>query len=77
MLSRYDKQRMEDTLDVLHQFITVRLYSERAIDKYMLSAVKIMAMLAKVNETSGRLNMSAFYNDAINGELDMDHDYSK
>lgn len=73
----YDKQRMEDTLDVLHQFITVRLYSERAIDKYMLSAVKIMAMLAKVNETSGLLNMSAFYNDAINGELDMDHDYSK
>lgn len=71
----YDKELMENAVAFLQQYITVRLYSEQTIDRNMVSAAKVMGLLAKVNDKKMLLSISAFYNDGINDELDMLNDY--
>merc|ERR1712070_241251 len=73
----YDKELLESTVGMVQQFITVRLLSERTIDRKIMDATKVLGMLHRANEQTGHLTMTAFYNDAINDELDMDADYAR
>ena len=54
----------------------MRLYAEQKIDKYVVYATKFLGLVFEVNSAARKgLLRAAFYNDAINSELDIKHDY--
>ena len=72
-------ERLEHSLGVLQQYITVRWYNMSRIDEVSV-AVLVMELLYKANERHRQEGLphqplTAFYNDAVNSELDLKADY--
>ncbi|ETV92125.1 hypothetical protein, variant 1 [Aphanomyces invadans] len=65
-------------LDVFHQYITLSLVgSELKMDK-LFAVCSLMGLLHVINETSRKFcDFTAFYNDAVNSELNLLTDYAK
>lgn len=53
---------------MLQQFITLTLYNEQAITEPVENATKLLGLLSMANEQSGAVELSEFYNDAVNNE---------
>lgn len=67
---------LERQVNVVQQFITVRLYAEQKIDKFVVYATKYLGLVFEANkQQDDKLPNSAFYNDGINNELDIRHDW--
>jgi len=73
----YSTVRMSRLVDILQQFITVRLYSQEKIDDYVVSATRVLGLLAQVNDESPVVSIKLYYNDAINEQLDLRYDYKQ
>ena len=75
----FSSERLERALGVLQQYITVRWYTMSRLDD-LVHAVGVMALLHAANLQHARaglphLPVTAFYNDAVNTELDLKQDW--
>ena len=75
----FSGERLERSLGVLQQYITVRWYMQSRVDD-VTGAVLVMELLYKANQRHRQDGLphqplTAFYNDAINSELDLKADY--
>ena len=52
----------------LQQYITLTLYSQRMITSGVAAATRLLGIVAAANNASGVLQISDFYNDAVNNE---------
>eukprot|EP00656_Telonema_subtile_P015603 TRINITY_DN18200_c0_g1_i2.p1 TRINITY_DN18200_c0_g1~~TRINITY_DN18200_c0_g1_i2.p1 ORF type:complete len:559 (+),score=174.27 TRINITY_DN18200_c0_g1_i2:541-2217(+) len=76
ILTTCDAGRLERLVDIVQQFITVRLYAEQKIDKFVVYATKFLGVVFEASKLQGKsLKDAMFYNDAINNELDIKHDF--
>ena len=75
----FSGERLERSLGVLQQYITVRWYMASRLDD-LTGAVLVMELLYKANERHRQEGLphqplTAFYNDAVNSEVDLKADY--
>ena len=75
----FSGERLERSLGALQQYITVRWYNMSSISD-VTGAVLVMELLYKANQRHRQEGMphqplTAFYNDAVNSELDLKADY--
>lgn len=75
----FSGERLERSLGVLQQYITVRWYMMSRVDD-VTGAVLVMELLYKANERHRQDGLphqplAAFYNDAVNSELDLKLEY--
>lgn len=79
---------LERVVGVVHQFITVRLYYTQRIDEAIIAGTKVLGLLYDANEAAlaggwrttadaARLDYKAFYNDAVNQEVNLKEDYRR
>lgn len=77
-------------VSVVHQFLTVRLFYTQRIDDAVIAGTKVLGMLYDANEAAiaagwrrggggaaGQLDYHAFYNDAVNQEVNLREDYRR
>jgi len=65
---------MARAVGALQQFVTVRLYMTRAVGE-LVPAVQVLGLLYAANRRSRALPYHAFYNDAVNEEVNVKEDF--
>eukprot|EP00877_Chromochloris_zofingiensis_P010517 jgi/Chrzof1/5719/Cz16g12280.t1 len=68
MFASWTARDMHRVIIMLQQFITLTLYNEQAITEPVENATKLLGLLSMANEQSGAVELSEFYNDAVNNE---------
>jgi len=85
-LSVLPAEQMQQMVSVCQQFVTVRLYHTQRIDDAVIAGTRVLGQLYEANEhalecgrRSGKdpLDYHAFYNDAVNQEVNLKEDYRR
>ncbi|KAL1525705.1 hypothetical protein AB1Y20_020551 [Prymnesium parvum] len=84
-LSIMPTQQLQQMVSICQQFITVRLYHTQRVDDAVIAGTRVLGQLYSANETAiaaGRrldqsLPFQAFYNDAVNQEVNLKDDYRR
>eukprot|EP00761_Pharyngomonas_kirbyi_P013978 gb/GECH01014008.1/.p1 GENE.gb/GECH01014008.1/~~gb/GECH01014008.1/.p1 ORF type:complete len:721 (+),score=180.72 gb/GECH01014008.1/:1-2163(+) len=68
-------EHMQHMVSLVHQFITVQMYSRQYVSQSIADAVMVLELFYRANSTYSLIEYQEFYNDAVNNILDFRQDY--